>query len=52
MVLQSDPGALAKHWGRSGGDRGDVGAGAPTGGRKPRQQRPHPEEKTLSSWSW
>ena len=33
MVLQSDPGALAQHWGSSGDDRLDAGAGAPEGGR-------------------
>ena len=42
------PGALAQHWGSSGGATWDVEAGAPAGGRNTGPKGPHAEEKALS----
>ena len=48
-VLHSTPWCSSLALGSSGGDRWDVGPGAPAVDRNPGQQRPHPEQKALSS---
>ena len=48
-MLHSTPWCSSLALGSSGGDRWDVGPGAPAVDRNPGQQRPHPEQKALSS---